>query len=92
MSMEEVFHLFEHMIRHHDPEQSNAMLAAFAIVGGVLLFATFQVMRNSIRRRKQNPQRPYAKPREEIPGMIWSDLHGDMQSQAEMSWPDRKVE
>ena len=36
----------------------------------------------------QNPQRPYAKhPRRITRVKIWSDLHGDMQSQAEMPWP-----
>ena len=37
----------------------------------------------------RNPQRPYAKHRICYHGAvkIWSDLHGDMQSQAEMSWP-----
>ena len=34
-----------------------------------------------------NPQRPYAKHLAELKVKIWSDLHGDMQSQAEMSWP-----
>ena len=38
--------------------------------------------------RIQNPQRPYAEHRL-IPVKIWSDLHGDMQSQAEMTWPPR---
>jgi hypothetical protein len=33
----------------------------------------------------ENPQRPYAEHREAV--KIWSDLHGDMQSQAEMTWP-----
>ena len=38
--------------------------------------------------RLQNPQRPYAKhPHTVMRVKIWSDLHGDMQSQAEMSWP-----
>ena len=36
----------------------------------------------------ENPQRPYAEhPRKPASVKIWSDLHGDMQSQAEMSWP-----
>ena len=36
--------------------------------------------------RFENPQRPYARrPRQR--SMIWSDLHGDMQSAAEMSAP-----
>jgi hypothetical protein len=34
----------------------------------------------------QNPQRPYAEHRTRLV-KIWSDLHGDMQSQAEMPWP-----
>jgi len=36
----------------------------------------------------QNPQRPYAGHRN-TPVKRWSDLHGDMQSQAEreMTWP-----
>src|SRR5207247_11223588 len=37
--------------------------------------------------RLKNPQRPYAGPVEESHGMIWSDLHGDMQSATEMSAP-----
>ena len=37
--------------------------------------------------RFKNPQRPYAGPVEESHGMIWSDLHGDMQSATEMSAP-----
>src|SRR5438874_2310737 len=37
--------------------------------------------------RLNNPQRPYAGPVEESHGMIWSDLHGDMQSATEMSAP-----
>ena len=40
-----------------------------------------------ILRRLKNPQRPYAGPVEESHGMIWSDLHGDMQSATEMSAP-----
>jgi hypothetical protein len=35
----------------------------------------------------RNPQRPYARLRKAIPKMIWPDLHGDMQSQAETTWP-----
>jgi hypothetical protein len=35
-----------------------------------------------------NPQRPYAGPAE-LRGMIWSGLHGDMQSAAEMTAPPR---
>jgi len=40
-------------------------------------------------RRIRNPQRPYAEhPPVELGAVkIWSDLHGDMQSQAEMTWP-----
>jgi hypothetical protein len=34
----------------------------------------------------QNPQRPYARHRV-FAVKIWSDLHGDMQSQTEMFWP-----
>ena len=39
--------------------------------------------------RIRNPQRPYARRRLRKCGAVkrWSDLHGDMQSQAEMSWP-----
>ena len=37
--------------------------------------------------RFKNPQRPYAGPVAESHGMIWSDLHGDMQSVTEMSAP-----
>ena len=37
--------------------------------------------------RFKNPQRPYAGPVAESHGMIWSDLHGDMQSATEMSAP-----
>ena len=36
----------------------------------------------------ENPQRPHAKhlaPSSDV--KIWSDLHGDMQSQTEMLWP-----
>ena len=36
--------------------------------------------------RFENPQRPYAR-RSRNRVMIWSDLHGDMQSTAEMSVP-----
>jgi hypothetical protein len=36
----------------------------------------------------QNPQRPYAEHRSRPRAVkIWSDLHGDMQSQPEMRWP-----
>ena len=36
----------------------------------------------------QNPQRPYAEhTHRDVSVKIWPDLHGDMQSQAEMSWP-----
>ena len=35
----------------------------------------------------QNPQRPYARHHRNEVVKIWSDLHGDMQSQAEMTWP-----
>jgi hypothetical protein len=35
----------------------------------------------------KNPQRPYAEHLERSKVKIWSDLHGDMQSQAEMPWP-----
>jgi hypothetical protein len=38
----------------------------------------------------ENPQRPHAG-LTEIGGMIWSDLHGDMQSAAEMSAPPRNA-
>jgi hypothetical protein len=34
----------------------------------------------------KNPQRPYAE-HCVTTVKIWSDLHGDMQSQAEMPWP-----
>jgi hypothetical protein len=34
----------------------------------------------------QNPQRPYAEHQARLVKR-WSDLHGDMQSQAEMPWP-----
>ena len=37
--------------------------------------------------RIKNPQRPYAEHRL-VAVKIWSDLHGDMQSQAEMTWPN----
>ena len=38
--------------------------------------------------QNQNPQRPYAEhPHRDVSVKIWSDLHGDMQSQAEMTWP-----
>jgi hypothetical protein len=41
---------------------------------------------DEILKRFENPQRPYARrPRKGT--MIWSDLHGDMQSTAEMSVP-----
>ena len=36
----------------------------------------------------ENPQRLYARPVND--GMIQSDLHGDMQSQAETPWPTAK--
>jgi LAGLIDADG endonuclease len=36
--------------------------------------------------RFENPQRPYARPLQPK-GKIWSDLHGDMQSTAEMTAP-----
>jgi LAGLIDADG endonuclease len=39
-----------------------------------------------ILRRLENPQRPYAGPAGQR-GMIWSELHGDMQSATEMSAP-----
>ena len=39
-----------------------------------------------ILRRLENPQRPYAGPAGHR-GMIWSELHGDMQSATEMSAP-----
>jgi hypothetical protein len=35
--------------------------------------------------RSENPQRLYARPIQD--GMRQSDLHGDMQSQTETSWP-----
>ena len=35
----------------------------------------------------RNPQRPYARHHAKHVVKIWSDLHGDMQSQAEMPWP-----
>src|SRR5450631_2856777 len=39
-------------------------------------------------RTDQNPQRPYAEHgHRDVSVKIWPDLHGDMQSQAEMSWP-----
>src|SRR6266487_4583382 len=38
-----------------------------------------------ILRRFENPQRPYAGPGEKDAGMIWPELHGDMQSATEMS-------
>jgi hypothetical protein len=37
--------------------------------------------------RFENPQRPYARPGGATAGMIWSGLHGDMQSAAEMTAP-----
>ena len=37
--------------------------------------------------RFKNPQRPYAGPVKESHGMIWPELHGDMQSATEMSAP-----
>ena len=37
--------------------------------------------------RLENPQRPYAGPSDKSHGMIWSDLHGDTQSAAEMTAP-----
>jgi hypothetical protein len=40
--------------------------------------------------RFENPQRPYAGPAAESGGMIWSELHGDMQSATEMSAPPRE--
>jgi hypothetical protein len=42
----------------------------------------------------QNPQRPYARHRHRLHSRAvkrWSDLHGDMQSQAEMTWPPAPV-
>jgi hypothetical protein len=39
-----------------------------------------------ILKRFENPQRPYAR-RSKQRAMIWSDLHGDMQSAAEMAVP-----
>jgi len=41
---------------------------------------------DEILRRFENPQRPYAR-RPRNRAMIWSDLHGDMQSAAEMTVP-----
>ena len=41
---------------------------------------------DDILKRFENPQRPYAR-RSRKMAMIWSDLHGDMQSAAEMSAP-----
>jgi len=40
-----------------------------------------------ILRRFENPQRPYAGPVNSDSGMIWPELHGDMQSATEMSAP-----
>ena len=40
-----------------------------------------------ILRRFENPQRPYAGPENTNSGMIWPELHGDMQSATEMSAP-----
>ena len=40
-----------------------------------------------ILRRFENPQRPYAGPENTNSGMIWPELHGDMQSATEMSVP-----
>ena len=43
---------------------------------------------DEILRRFENPQRPYARrPRSSRATMIWSDLHGDMQSTTEMLVP-----
>ena len=41
---------------------------------------------NEILKRLENPQRPYAR-RPRNRAMIWSDLHGDMQSTTEMLVP-----
>jgi len=41
---------------------------------------------DEILKRFENPQRPYAR-RSKQRAMIWSDLHGDMQSTAEMTVP-----
>jgi hypothetical protein len=41
----------------------------------------------AILQRFENPQRPYARPENLSSGMIWPDLHGDMQSATEMSAP-----
>ena len=40
----------------------------------------------------QNPQRPYAEHHSGEAETVkrWSDLHGDMQSQAEMTWPTKR--
>jgi hypothetical protein len=42
--------------------------------------------------RFEHPQRPYARPVDENQGMIWSGLHGDMQSAAEMTAPSPQSE
>jgi len=46
----------------------------------------------AILQRFENPQRPYAGPENISSGMIWPELHGDMQSATEMSAssPDEK--
>jgi hypothetical protein len=50
------------------------------------------VIGDSTKLRLQNPQRPYAEhPRRPARVKRWSDLHGDMQSQAEMPWPPISV-
>ena len=43
-------------------------------------------------RTSENPQRPYAECAATTCGVVkrWSDLHGDMQSQAEMTWPPHR--
>jgi len=41
----------------------------------------------AILQRFENPQRPYAGPENFSSGMIWPELHGDMQSATEMSAP-----
>jgi hypothetical protein len=41
----------------------------------------------AILKRFENPQRPYAGPENVSSGMIWPELHGNMQSATEMSAP-----